>query len=349
MVKRTVAFVCVLAMLFGIVGCTTSKQPTNQPQGMAYFTFFDTVSYIYSYAGDTAEEFETRSAEASNILQEYHQLFDIYHEYSGINNLCTVNRLAGQDPVKVDPKLIDFFIYAKELYALTNGEMNVVMGSVLKLWHNCRSAAAENPANATIPTADELNEAAKHIDFDILEIDEKNSTLRLSDPLASLDVGALGKGYATEMAAKHLESKGISGYVLNIGGNLRIIGRKHDGSEWSTGVKDPANTDQFAVILTLSDTSCVTSGDYERFFVVGGKRYHHIIDKDTLYPAEYFSSVTVITKDSGLADALSTALFGMSYESGLALIEKMDGVEALWIDHDGTQHYSAGLEGLIKK
>jgi thiamine biosynthesis lipoprotein len=151
------------------------------------------------------------------------------------------------------------------------------------------------------------------------------------------------------MAAQHLEAQGISGYVLNIGGNLRIIGRKHDGSEWRTGVKDPANTDQFATIITLSDTSCVTSGDYERFFVVGGKRYHHIIDKDTLHPSEHFSSVTVITKHSGLADALSTALFGMNYEDGLALVEKTEGVEVLWIAHDGTQYYTPGLEKLISE
>ena len=96
-----------LLLLTSLVGCAEEEQK-NEPLGMVYFAYFDTVSYVYSYAGDPAEQFEERSAGVSRILQEYHQLFDIYHEYAGINNLCTVNRLAGGDPVPVDEKLIDF-------------------------------------------------------------------------------------------------------------------------------------------------------------------------------------------------------------------------------------------------
>lgn len=348
MVKRTVAFICLLAVLSGIAGCAVTEQPASSPQGVVNFTFFDTVSYIYSYAGDTAEEFNARSAAVSDILMEYHKLFDIYHEYSGINNLCTVNRLAGQDPVEVDSKLIDFLLYAEELYKSTDGEMNITMGAVLKLWHDCRTIAADTPAQASIPAESELLDAAKHIDFSLLEIDKENSTVRLTDPLASIDVGALGKGYATEMAAQYLEAQGISGYVLNIGGNIRLVGTKADGSGFKTGIKDPQDPDNsFAAIVLLQDTSCVTSGNYERFYTVGGKRYHHIIDPDTMQPAEHFSSVTVITKDSGLADALSTALFCMSYEDGVKLLESFENVDVLWITEDGTQHYTAGFENLI--
>ena len=95
--------------------------------------------------------------------------------------------------------------------------------------------------------------------------------------------------------------------------------------------------------MNLADTSCVTSGDYERFFTVNGVKYHHIIDKDTLMPAEYFSSITVITKDSGLADALTTTLFTMSYEDGRALVDSIDGVDVLWISKDGSQVYTDGI------
>ncbi len=338
----------VLGLLVFLTGCPKTANKA-QPKGMVYYNFFDTVSYFYSYAQDTQEVFEARCEETAEILQKYHRLFDIYYEYSGVNNLCTVNKNAGGEAVKVDEELIDFLLYAKKLYETTDGEMNVMMGSVLKLWHDCRTAAGEDPENARIPSDADLAEAALHTDFSALEIDPETMTVRISDPKASIDVGALGKGYATEKAAQYLKSVGGEGYVLNIGGNIRTIGTKPDGTGWATGVKDPADPENYVLSMTISDTSCVTSGDYERFFTVGQTRYHHIIDKDTWMPAAFFSAVTVITPDSGLADALSTALFAMSYGDGAALVEKIGGVEVLWITPDGTQYRTEGFSRLSPK
>ena len=335
----------VLGLLVFMTGCPKTADKA-QPQGMVYYNFFDSVSYIYSYAGDTPEVFEANCEKASAVLESYHHLFDIYYEYSGVNNLRTVNLNAGGEAVKVEKALIDFLLYAKELYETTDGEMNIMMGSVLKLWHDCRTQAGENPSEARIPTQEELTEAAKHTDISLLEIDEEAGTVRIADSAASIDVGALGKGYATEKAAQCLRELGADSYVLNIGGNIRILGTKPDGSGWITGVKDPAEPDQFVMTITLADTSCVTSGDYERYFTVGGKRYHHIIDKDTQMPAEFFSAITVVTPDSAVADALSTALFAMSYEDGLALVKEIGGVEVLWIAPDGTQYRTEGFAKL---
>lgn len=338
-----------MGLLVILTGCpkTAKREEKIEPKGMVYFTFFDTVSYIYSYAGDSQKTFETRCQGTSDILNYYHSLFNIYYDFSGVNNLKTVNDNAGKAPVKVDRKLIDFLLYAKSLYEITNGEMNVMMGSVLKIWHNCREQASSAPSNAHIPTQDELSEAAKHTDISLLEIDEENLTVFISDPNASIDVGALGKGYATEKAAEYLRSVGAESYVLNIGGNIRIIGHKKDGTGWGTGIKDPKDTSRYATIINIADTSCVTSGDYERYFSVDGKRYHHIIDKDTLMPSEHFSSVTIITADSGLADALSTALFSMSYEDGLDLLRRMSiNVEVLWILPNGDMLMSEGFKAL---
>lgn len=347
--KRLAAliFAAAIALSSCASGTTESAAASeSEPQGKVYFSYFDTVSYVYSYAGDSAEQFERRSAEVSRILGEYHEFFDIYHEYSGKNNLCTVNRLAGGESVAVDEKLTDFLVYARELYGLTGGEMNPMLGAVLSIWHDCREEASSDPASARVPTDEELAEAAKHTDFSLLEIDEENNTVRISDGSASIDVGALGKGYAVEMAAQWLEEDGAEGYVLNVGGNIRIIGTKPDGSSWVTGIRDPDNDSEFALRLTIADTSCVTSGSYERYYTVDGVRYHHIIDRDTLYPAEYFDSVTIVTKHSGLADALSTALFCMPYEDGLALADEL-GVDVLWIFRDGELKYTSGLEERI--
>ena len=346
-VKVISAFCAVLMLSALMAGCASAPVKV-EPKGMVYFNYFDTVSYVYCYINDSAEQFESCSADVAVILEEYHQLFDIYNEYTGINNLCTLNKNAGGEALKVDEKLIDFLLYARELHNRTDGHMNVMMGSVLRLWHDCREAAAEDRENASVPDIKALEKANEHTSIELLEIDEENCTVRISDPHASIDVGALGKGYAIERAADFLSAEGKLGYVLNVGGNIRIIGTKPDGSGWVTGIKNPKDPSTIAVNITIADTSCVTSGSYERFFIADGKKYHHIIDPDTLFPAEYFDSVTVITPDSGVADCLSTALFCMSYEEGLKLLESF-GAEALWILPDGEKLYSPGMEQLVNK
>ena len=342
--KRFFCLFIILGQLVILTSClkTLPEEIEIKPLQAIYFNYFDTVSNIFTYAGDGQEKFEENCSEISTLLNEYHQLFDIYHEYSGITNLCTINKNAGKEALVVDQKLIDFLLYAKEIYTLTNGENNIMLGSVLVLWHNERENASLNPSSAKIPDETILKEASLHTDINLLEIDDEKNTVRIADEKARIDVGALGKGYATEKAAQLMESKGVTSYVLNIGGNIRIIGSKTDGSGWITGIRDPFSSG-YAMYMNLSDTSCVTSGDYERFFTVDGVKYHHIIDKDTLMPAEYFSSITVITKDSGLADALSTALFTMDYESGRTLVESLEGVDAYWITKDGQQFYTNGI------
>ncbi|MBQ3012262.1 MAG: FAD:protein FMN transferase [Clostridia bacterium] len=348
LIKTLLCLFMVLGLLVVMTGCPETANKA-EPKGMVYFTFFDTVSYIYSYKVETNEQFGKNCEGVSEILEEYHRLFDIYHEYSGVVNLCTLNKNAGGEPMVVDEKLIDFLLYAEELYTLTGGEMNIMMGAVLRPWHDCREAAGTDPSSASIPNEDKLSEAAEHVDFSLLEIDEQNLTVRITDPEASIDVGALGKGYATEKAAQYLIENGVSSYVLNIGGNIRIIGQKPDGSGWLTGIKNPFDPESYAKRITISDVSCVTSGIYERYFVVDGSRYHHVIDKDTLMPSEHFASVTVITSDSGLADALSTALFCMSYEDGLALVQSIGGVEVFWVANDGTQYMTEGFAALVSE
>ena len=356
--KRSRACLMLLALLLlsacAAQGEAAGAQPSApqkvEPKGKVYYAYFDTVSYVYDYAGDSAERFDDRSAEVSLILQEYHQLFDIYHEYAGVVNLCTLNKAAGGEALSLDPRLIDFLLTARDMYDLTGGEMNVMLGAVLRLWHDCREAASADPEHASIPAEEQLKEAEAHTGIELLEIDAEKGTARITDPLASIDVGALGKGYAVERAAEYLEREGAVGYVLNIGGNIRCIGDRPDGSDWVTAIRDPDKSAQdFACRIRIRDTACVTSGVYERYFTVDGLRYHHIIDKDTLYPAAYFSSLTVVTRDSALADALSTALFCMPAEEGLKLAENIGGVELLWIFPDGTSQSTPGFADLIEE
>ena len=281
------------------------------------------------------------------LLDEYHQLFDIYNSYDGINNLRTVNSLYDGEHkvITVDRKIIDMLLYAKKMYNLTGGEMNIAMGSVLSIWHDYREEADENYGVGELPPMSELHEAAKHTDINNLIIDEENCTVYIADPQMTLDVGAVGKGYAVEMAARLLEQKGIDGFVINVGGNIRTVGAKADGEKWLAGIESPSEDleEDYLAYIGLSGEAIVTSGSYQRYYLVDGEPYHHIIDKDTLMPAKGFLSVSIICKSSSDGDCLSTALFCMSLEDGMALVESLEGVEAHWVLEDGTRIKSSGF------
>ncbi len=309
------------------------------------FEYFDTVSSIVGYA-ENQEEFDRVSEQALSLLGEYHKLYTIYHRYDGMENLCTVNDLldGAHRTVTVDRRIIDMLLFSKEAYRLTGGAVNIAMGSVLSIWHDYRTDGADDPFNSSLPPMDKLIEASKHTDIEDLVIDEENCTVTITDPEMTLDVGAIAKGYAVEMVARHLEESGVTGYVLNVGGNVRAIGRKGDGTLWKVGIEDPEDTQgEYVVYLNVADQAIVTSGSYQRYYIVDGKRYHHIISKDTLMPAEGFMSVSVVCKNSAYGDALSTALFCMTLEEGRALVESMADTEAMWITSEGEKYFSSGF------
>ncbi len=324
-----------------MVSCQKSDQKFSEYS----FDYFDTVTTITGYAKDK-DEFDKVSAEILALLGEYHRLFTIYHRFEGMENLCTVNELVdgAHRTVTVDQRIIDMLLYAKQTYELTDGKVNIAMGSVLSIWHEYREVGMDEPWNATLPPMEKLQEAAEHTDINKIQIDEQARTVTLLDPQMRLDVGAIAKGYAVEMVAQHMEQKGITGYVINVGGNVRTLGAKPDGSGWTVGVENPdEDADDYLAYLQLNGKSLITSGSYQRYFIVDGKRYHHIIDPATLMPAEYFTSVSIVCDSSAEGDALSTALFCMTYDQGLALIESLDGVEAMWLTVDGKQYYSSGF------
>ena len=320
----------------------------KQPEKFVTYSldYFDTATTITGYAYNK-ESFDKVSGEVLALLGEYHRLFTIYHRYEGLENLCTVNELVdgAHRTVKVDGRIIDMLSYAKEMYALTSGKLNVAMGSLLSVWHDYRTAGMDQPWAAELPPYERLVEASEHTDIESLIIDAENSTVFISDPKARLDVGAIAKGYAVEMVARSLEEQGISGYVINVGGNVRTVGAKPNGDKWLAGIENPDKDSEEAYIayLALEDESVVTSGSYQRFYTIGDKNYHHIIDSETLMPAEGYLSVSVVCKDSAKGDALSTALFCMPYEVGLELVESLDGVEAFWVKSDGERLMSSGF------
>ena len=346
--RRILCVLLALAMLAGLGGC--ARQP--QRQSVTWFDLFDTVTILLGYT-NTETEFSEQASEMYKDLEHYHRLFDIYNTYEGMNNLKTINDNAGKMPVKVERPVIDLILLAKRLHEQTNGKVNIAMGRVLELWHNARETAETNPPAAYLPDEQALREAAAHTDIARVIVDEQASTVFLEDAQMKLDVGSVGKGYAVELAAQAAEKRGLSSALLSVGGNLRAIGQKPNEQKWSGAIQDPWAQEVNAVspytVELSSGMALVTSGDYQRYFTVDGVRYHHIIDPDTLYPADRMNSVSVLYPNSGVADALSTALFNMSPESGIALIESIEGAEAMWMLPNQEVMFSSGFAESLRE
>jgi thiamine biosynthesis lipoprotein len=217
------------------------------------------------------------------------------------------------------------------------------MGSVLSLWHDARTHGINDPVNAALPETNALLLAAEHMDFSCVIINEDDATVFITDPDVSLDVGAVAKGWAAQRVAENAPS----GLLISVGGNVCATGPKDEsGTPWVVGIQNPDSSDYLHTIY-LTKGSVVTSGDYQRAYTVDGKSYHHIIDPETLYPSACWRSVTIVCEDSGLADALSTALFVLPQEEGQALLDQC-GALALWVCMDGSILYSPGFETLIR-
>lgn len=315
---------------------------------------FDTVITLIGYADSQ----KTYDAWSNAVHQQYiymHKLFDTYHSYEneGIVSVYTLNQKAAQEPVKVDPILYGLLKFCKSHYEICQEQTNVAMGAVLSIWHEYRDAGLSDPLHAQLPPMDQLEAAVPHTDIDNLILDDENMTVYFADPDMKLDVGAVAKGYATEIVSQMLLSGDMNSFIISAGGNVRLGNPPLDGRKgWGVGIQDPDGAvfgmSDIVETLFLSNGSVVTSGDYQRFYTVDGKNYHHLIDPDTLMPADHFRSVSIITRDSGWADMLSTAAYLMPYDQSRAFIESLDGVEAMWIFPDGSKEMTDGAAKIAK-
>ena len=335
MVKKIIPLLLVLVLLSG---CGEKEKQVYQT---VFLDVFDTVTTLRGYE-ESEQAFQQRAEQVHQALQEYHKLFDIYNDYPG--GLKQVNDNAGISPVQVDRAVLDLLKDCRDYYELTQGRVNVAMGSVLYLWHEAREAGLNDPEHAVLPEMEKLKEAAKHTSFDTVLLDEQAGTVFLSDPSQRLDVGAVAKGWTAQRVSQLLPE----GYMLNVGGNVCTRGVKPGGGKWNIAVQSPNAGEDNLCVVSLAGQSLVTSGDYQRSYTVDGKRYHHIIDPDTLMPSEYWRSVTILCDDSGLADCLSTALFLLPLEEGKALAEQYN-VEVMWVDADMNITQTPGFTAALRE
>ena len=343
----------IISLLISISACSNESNSGYTKYSYEFLGTFDTVIQIMGYAKN-ADEFEIMAEICQERFVELNKLYDIYHDYDGINNIKSINDNAGIKPVEVQQEIIDLLVFSKEWHGKTNGKCNIAMGSVLSIWHDYRDKGINSPEKAEIPPLEMLKEAMKFTDINKVIINDDNNTVYLEDKNMRLDVGAIAKGYATEIVANELINKGYTSFIISSGGNVRTVGEPMDRSrkKWGIGIQDPDGNpndpnEPSLDILYINDQSLVTSGDYQRQYEVDGKMYHHLIDPDTLMPAEYFRSVSIVANDSGIADFMSTTIFLTPYEEGRRLLENL-GIDAIWVMKDGTVQATGNARKVMK-
>jgi len=343
-----------LLILLLVAGCQAApKEEAKTQYRNEFFEYFDTVTKVIAYT-DSKEEFDAEFNVIKDEFKRYHELYDTYHTYEGINNLKTINDNAGIEPVKVDQEIIDLILFSREWYEKTNGKANIAMGSVLRVWSEYREEGMDFPDDAKLPPMDLLEEKNKHTDITKIIIDEEKSTVYLEDPEMSLDVGAVAKGFATERISDHMRERGFTSLIISAGGNVRALDKPLDGvrERWGIGIQNPDEsifTDRDSLDTVFNtNISVVTSGDYQRYYYVDDVKYHHLIDADTLMPGTQFKAVTVVMEDSGLADFMSTTLFLSTLEEGKEMLGKIEGAHAIWVTHDNEIIMTEGFEKMLK-
>lgn len=249
------------------------------------------------------------------------------------SDISLINRNAGIEPVKVNEDVYYVIKQAKKLAEITDGVYEPTIGPLVELWD---IAANKKEEVSSIPTEKEIEEARKLVNYEDLELMDDNQVF-LKRKGMKIDLGGIAKGYAADEVKRILLEEGVRSAIIDLGGNVYALGKKNNGQLWRIGIQDPFDsTGNYLGISNVEDKSIVTSGDYERYYLYKGHKYHHILDPNTGYPSESgLRSVSIISDKSIEGDALSTALFILGVEKGTEVISKLEGIEAIFITKEG--------------
>ncbi len=326
---RRVALFLVLAIL--LTGCA-GQRPSRYSR--MYYDAFDTVIQLTVYA-QAEPDFSAFEAE----LWRLDAVFDRYAEHPGICGLWALNA-SGGDWLEIEPELYELLTLCKQWWEKYGDRVNPGMGEVISLWAEYREAGEG------VPSDRELSQAAEHSDFSSLELSEGRA--RLTDPEMTLDLGASAKGYAAGVLQETLLEE-YDSFLLDMGGNITACGEKADGSgSWQVGVRAP-ETGGILLTMRMEDLSASTSAGDQRYYEWNGVRYHHLLDPETLYPANFVRQVTVLSENAALADYFSTLLFVTPVERALALAESVPEIGAIFVLNDGSVQMTGNAEKWVEE
>lgn len=324
-----------LFALIGLLLLTSCSKSSSETEPVRQTDFIlNTICKITIY------DEENSSKDSNDLINE---AFDLCREYENTlsrtiegSDVYKINHSNG-NPVDVSDTTIEVIKYAETYSKSSNGAFDITIAPLSILW----DFQGDNPK---VPPEDTIKCLVDEVDYTKIKINGNLVTLEV--PVEAIDLGGIAKGYIADKTAEYLEANGVISAIVDLGGNIYVIGSKPDGSNFNIGVQDPSKTDGSVLgYVSVSNKSVVTSGSYERYFIQDGKRYHHILDPSTGYPTDNgLCSVTIISDQSVDGDGLSTTCFVLGKDEGLKLINSLDGVQAIFIDNNGEMSFSEGFD-----
>ncbi len=257
------------------------------------------------------------------------------------SELSRVNAEAGRHPVRVSPETFEIIAKSLEIAQLTDGGFNIAVGPAVELW-----SVTERQH---LPSDSELKQLKELVDWTSIRLNPGEQTIFLPRRGMRIDVGGIGKGYAADRAAMEMKRAGAQGGIVALAGDIKAFGALPNAKGFPVGIKHPRDEGRLIAEIDLTDEAISTAGDYERFFERDGIRYHHILDPRTLQPSRTCQSVTVIGREGTVVDGLDTGIFVLGPERGMALVERLPGVEAVIVDNQGRVAISPGLRDRLRR
>lgn len=320
-------YIAVILAVFLFLGCSGKSDVPARSTGIA----LGTVCSVTVYEGNG----DKLLSGAFSLIERYEKLISRNIPESDVGRL---NSHSGISAVRVSPEVMYLLELSEKYGKLSGNRFDITVAPLVDLW----GIGTEKGA---VPSADALEKVLSLVDSSRLVLDRSRGTAFLQQEGMGVDLGGIAKGYIADRVREYLEENKVSGGIIDLGGNIVVFGSKPDGSDFRIGIQDPfEKRGKYLGIVELAEGSLVTSGIYERFLEHEGKHYHHILDPETGFPVENsLAGVAVITGNSADGDALSTSLFAMGTEKGLALAESLPGTEAVFITRNREIFITSGL------
>lgn len=317
--KKVLVAVALVAVLIFFVMIRSANRAGNRHQQQA-----EIMGTIFTVTIEGPGD-HRRAAEAA--FEEIRRIDRLLSTYKPDSEISEVNRRAAREPVPVGPDFLNVLAASRVYYDLSDGAFDPSIYPLVQVW---RSARGEN----RLPTENELHNAAALVGLSKVQVDAATNSVKFLQEGMALDFGGIAKGYAVDRAIEVLKSYGVTRAIIDAGGNFYALGTPENRPQWEAGVRHPLRHDEVIMRFPVSDEGVATSGSYERFFEIGGKRYSHIINPHTGRPVEGMLSATAVADTAMAADALSTSVFVLGAQDGMRLIEKLQGVEGIVISHE---------------
>jgi thiamine biosynthesis lipoprotein len=324
-----------LVFVLTLPGCTTDRPDASGAQIVERTqTSMGANAHLTAWTDDG----DMAVAAFEAVFDEFERLDALMSHWREDSDIVRLNEAAGREPVVVSPEVMEALRVARDVGDWTDGAFDVTFGALSGVWK------FDHDQDNRSPSGDEIAWRVRLVDYRALDLNVSARTAYIAGRGMRAHLGGIGKGYAVDRAAAIFRSRGVDDFMIQFGGDMYVAGQRGD-RPWRLGIQDPRGpADSSFAAIDLTDAALSTSGDYERFFMHSGRRYHHILDPGTGEPARGSRSVTIVAGNATIADALSTGVFVLGPAKGMALIERLPDVEGVIVDEDNRVRISSGLK-----